>query len=422
MGAFDVLLPLLTCLLLSLYLASSFVLVTVPNLRTSPLPIFAALWLIFYLSYVFSVGELSFSGVYLLGILVMVNLGAYIGYRLPTPGHEKSLLADRLLWPRGIVWATLALGLVTNIYLIAVSGVDMASPRSLFALPDWYSRQRYQEGEGIPFPARIANAFIFAGAMIAALRFSECWQARRRIGWVALVPGLNLVLYGMIIGSKAPIIFAFIFYINGYFVVSLYHGMRPKVAWLFGGMIAVVAMAFSFAIIAQYFRAGGNLSVMDIVARIGTSYFLVPPALFMEWLSKTYYDIGMDFNFGIKTFQGLATYLVNDIGERGELGYVMLFGSEYHSSVYTLFRWIIADYGLLGAPLVAGAAAVAFGRAITRLAGGDIRAIVLFFFLGNMLMFSFAGSPYKYTTNVVAIILLYVYVFASTVLVRRHST
>ncbi|MDA8599993.1 oligosaccharide repeat unit polymerase [Burkholderiaceae bacterium] len=223
-------------------------------------------------------------------------------------------------------------------------------------------------------------------------RFRAIMIAGRCCAW------FGLGFTPLMLGAKSIVIT----WLSIYILTNVLHRNRlllfdmPKILKLF----IVLILALCFAVYIHLNRAAG-IDLNDLIEKLLYSYVLAPYILFVQWFD-TICDYSCIFprSSGFYTFQGIAKLFTDIESTRSEAGYFSLGDSAYRSNVYTAFRWLIMDFGILGAIFfMVGLFSLLF-FSVKRLSRKTGKLyLALFYLIGVFILFSLFGSFYKYTSN-----------------------
>lgn len=317
---------------------------------------------------------------------------------------ESALLKERLSYVNVLLIISIISGAWANIYLIKFAQSLSDQIIVGFGYSQFYSGARYNDGEGIPILVRALNAVTHAGAMVTIIFFLEGILVKHKFYLKFLLPSLLLVTESIILGTKSIVIMVMIYFISGLIISINYHGIKRINRRISISIITIFAFLLLSVLTVHYIRTQGNISILDIVMKIITSYFAVPFFALIDWMNK---DMTLLPNyFGGKIFQGFVS-IFSEGHETGEFFFMNINGTDYQTNVYTAYKQILEDFGLILSPLIFIGVMFFTIFCQRKIHNKKITFIPIFLFISNFLLFSFVASVYFFLTNIVAIVIVF---------------
>lgn len=298
-----------------------------------------------------------------------------------------------------------AVGIAFGAYVV-VRLYQNSGQTNPFLVAAHYSALRYKEELGIPMDVRLANAVLYFSYFISVLSyFSHRKNSSRTANLFRLLPGSFLVLEALLLGTKSIIVLVGIYALVAFRVSCIIHGRRLNAAAFLFKSTLVVAASVAIVIAVQSLRSSGNMAVSDIIFRVLTSYSTVPTMAFLHEAGNIDYFVGV----GLKTIAGVPNMLGIALERQGDF-IVFRAGDRFlHTNVYTAYHHILHDFGILG--LVAFFVSIvclipALERKIQR---GRISFVGIYSIASIFILFAFADTLLKFSTNVIVFALLLLY-------------
>jgi oligosaccharide repeat unit polymerase len=237
------------------------------------------------------------------------------------------------------------------------------------------SVRRYSvEGMEYHLPTQILSAAVYLAGALAGILF-----ALRR-GWkdviistLALAPAAATA---MVHTTRTSFLMAAAFWVANYTATAVYLRGPRRIRFSWRSAVLVIGLAtLSLMILSagDRFRIGqvptlGEMAESLASPRLRTALF-GHVSLFSIWFSQVSSD--EELNYGGYTFAGPLDLLKLRVRKSGVYDDPLLGGAGVASNVYTVFRGIIADFGVAGAGVFLLLAAVVAGAAYkSTLAGG----------------------------------------------------
>jgi oligosaccharide repeat unit polymerase len=345
--------------------------------------------------------------------LITLFVGSYcLGYAVPlAPRATKSRYAlDCNALLRAVVPLALIGALAIPLHLKLAPGLTGSGVQ---ALAREISLQRYEAGVVAPAVVRLTFPAFYAAAALGGVLCASSLASRPRIiGALAVVPAFA---YGALTTTKAAAIWSFLLWFGGWLVaqVALVRPLnRLRVRSLFAmtvGLAATIAAAFFL----RY-----DLRSLDQWAAIADKflvYALAHQYNFSVWASEMRFPLP-DLHLGAVSFGGVLSTFFGAGRVQGVYADFAQNGAQSIGNIYTAFRGLIEDFGVVGAGLLM-AAVGSTARYLTE--GYRIRGlapvtatlgIALYLWIG----FSFAVNALYYTTINASLLVVFLALVFST--------
>jgi hypothetical protein len=335
---------------------------------------------------------------------VAVVVGAIVGESLWAGGPVVAAAGPPALpGLRFLALAGAALGVIGVLILLRSLGQSPLiyfSPTQLAELGVRVAASRYKEGYVEPLLVRLLTT----GTYVAAL-LGGCWAGlapgRRGLAvWGGFVP---VVATAAITTARALVLFCLVLWIGAYLAAGVCSGrelrqLLPRRVLLWGGI--AIPTLFAGAVVLQLTRYGlgldGLLYVLDRL-RIWIAGFLAGFAVWLHSASDTLASTDGAFTFaGLFNLLGIST---RTIGLYADFVWVK---DGYDSNIYTAFRGILQDFGIIGGALTAIACGAAAGIAYGGVRRGHLIWLPVLAMYYGFVLFSHITSILNYNTIILA--------------------
>lgn len=306
------------------------------------------------------------------------------------------------------------LGLAKWAFQVYVNGFSLADFMSLENLADMnheFAVNRYSgagnEGGAAGSIISILNAMVYAAPLCGG--FSYAYGKTKKQKQLSLLSLLPAFLVTMTNNTKAGMIGSLLLFLSSY-IIGYYSHHKTWIHFKFKTLL-IVFIGFSAFLSMMLFSMMLRIGSVDaytfyIVMQKIVIYAFGNVQSFDIWLSR-FYEIGNN-TFGAMTFLGVADTL--GVIERIQGVYTDLLGTS--SNVFTVFRGIISDFGIIGGTLF-----VMLQGFFLRIAANSIHdssnpyfsvsvaSSIVFFFTYGMII-----SPWTYLSFILAFCIFMVYV------------
>lgn len=248
-------------------------------------------------------------------------------------------------------------------------------------------------GENLPLISRVINAVVYASLGYSGYFFS---YDKKRIHF------LNLALIlaeTIILNTKATLVYALAFWMGGFFTGYKMQRKKPKVRSILILVFSVVAVIF-FAAEINYLRHHGVKPYLTELQTILFSYLLGPYSAFSLWFDTN----RGGWAFGANTFA--CIFRVFGIASQ-EHGDSIALNAQFSTNVYTIFKHLLSDYSYIGTVLAVSFVGFISGISNGNLKKGRLGAIAFSIVISSTILIAFFSSMFRYTTNVLACILIF---------------
>lgn len=320
---------------------------------------------------------------------------------------------SRLSW--AVLLFLIILGIIkwgTQVYTNGFSLTDFLSLDNLAAMNHEFAVNRYSgndpEGGIAGIIISVLNAMVYSAPLCGGFAYSYAvTTTQKKIAIFSLIP---VFLVTMTNNTKAGMIGGLLLFIDSYLIG--YYCRYKK--WPSIHIKFILLLFFSFGlflsimIFSMMLRMGdSSFSTISIVLQKIIVYAFGNIQSFDIWLSRYYWM--QDYSFGAMTFLGISNVL--GVVQRVQGVYTALLGTS--SNVYTVFRGIVEDFGIIGGIIFISLQGFFLRIAINSIHSSynpfisvSVAMAIFFFFLYGMII-----SPWTYLSFIVAFFILLVYVF-----------
>ena len=317
-----------------------------------------------------------------------------IGERAASPSPLE--LAGRLRWFTALFTAVAATGVVA----LVVTGIERFgltfSPDALLRLGGRYSLARYTLQQGPPPSVAVLTYFIFPAVVLGGQLFALAASRRTRL--FALAPLAVVALTGFTTAVRSGALLAAVMWLGAYLAMRVSRS-RGQERLLTSRRLLVAVMGgltlIGFSSVLLWVR-GGAVSTADPVhlATRSLSAFFGSLAAFSEWVAS---GAPTQRALGAFTFAGLFDRMGLAERHQGLYSTFVSFPSGLGSNIYTAFRGLLDDFGLVGTWLLSAVGGASGSLMYHRCAAGHftwagplavLYAAILYSHLYSMFIFN----------------------------------
>lgn len=209
-------------------------------------------------------------------------------------------------------------------------------------------RIRY-EGFRIPASINFLITFMYLGAFLSGWLVGLDSRLRTKERFLVAVPLLTSVLLALLTTARTPFLLSAIFFVSAMVAANLFvsrlsdrsrYVLTPRVRRLSIQIVGIVSLAFVLVGMLRI-RSGNSL---ELLLNKLSSYFVGVAGLSI-WMERTSHG---SYGMGASSFAGIfeALGLSSRIAGLTDEFYRTITGA--FSNLYTAFRWIIEDFGIMG--------------------------------------------------------------------------
>lgn len=339
-----------------------------------------------------------YTSIYALVIFILyswlLQFGMFVGVQKTSFVHDFKCTCPRLVY---------AVSALNVIYLIGVfSNIDVSqlsfSAESLGMVANRNSVARYAGVLDISLSYKIGVIAAFASSVAGGVLFSV--TNSKKISSIAALVLLIGLIDSITMGARAGYMMMMITFFASSYAIRLKISNPRNTYSYFGlakrGLVSIVLVVLFFFSI-QVLRGGGDFTnSVDIFNYVLTWFFGYLPA-FSLWIDN--YAGQHPLSFGQYTFAGIVN--LTGIAERvGGVYSLASIGDLRYSNVFTAFRGLITDFGIIGSMLFILVISISLGKGLKKglnnfwIAYGS--SVIIMSFLG----WSFVVSIWTYNSVV----------------------
>ena len=370
--------------------------------------VFNAIW--FFLSFAACVLHLpksidAFSFILLCSsifTIMYILVSSLQDYRLPCISvncglsqAEKKCEKEIPYWNTAVICLNV-IGVVVLFNSLGFSASSFRSVENLMNSMNAVSKARYSGNEEIlPVFNRIVNAIVYATCGYNGFFYVI---NKRKAHFINLL----LVMFQTVLtNTKATLVFGMAFWIAGYLTGLRYLKEKINHKKLFYGIVLLAGLLVFFTGV-NFFRHKGTMDVAVEFKRIMISYLIGPFSALNIWL-ESLYDYSIEL--GANTFSCLFRVLGIKAQEHGE--FVMVY-DDLSTNVFTVFKHLLRDYSFLGTYLLMLFTGLICAIVDYKISRKQYSFVGVSIVLYTSIIVAFFSSLYRYTTNLLACILIIV--------------
>lgn len=358
---------------------------------------------------------------------LFLSMGSFIGYKVNLviiDRGKKELLKDVQVFMK-LITLCIALGFCASFIYIYEWDGTLDRFQSLFEIAHYYSRSRYSDPiYREPELATFFTIFVYMGAMLSGivLSLNTLNKKQKLLAWLSLLPA---ILVTILLSTRASFLFSIVILASFFIAFKIYYqsgriGDKNSGSHLFIKGALSLLLSITVYLLGQFMRSG-EFSVdllMDVaLAKLVIAFFGSIEA-FTVWFS-TEWQSTFQHSYGTFLIPG-ASLLLPELKTKFTSVFIGK-GSFFYggTTVFTVFRQIINDFGLVGSLvycfIIGCVSGWAYRQSIHRgLLGTSILAGFYMF-----LFASFTTNPFRY--NVITIAFLWVFMIQHSVLKKNNK-
>lgn len=339
-----------------------------------------------------------------IGSIIGVKISPNRKVELKTKDIENTFYKMRNLWKTVTIFSVI--GFIGTLFLMNSLGKSISiffSLEGIQTLSASVSEARYVEGFTPPLLYNICLSFNYAGAllggMLRALKTTK----------ISYLPFLPILMSTIIMTTKAGILFSIFLWLAGLLAMRIKIGkpeIVKKTIFQLTFSSALVTIIFIVSSLLRYSMESFN-DLKFIYEKLTVYYvgFLSGYSQWFDGLNLIYFEKG----FGSYTFAGLFDVLGLQTRGQGIISNTVKVGN-FETNIYTVFRYIIQDFGLLGSLFFLFLIGLLSGYLYKLVMKGSYLSIPLLAVFYAQLLFSNTTTIIGYNTIVLAFLISLVYV------------
>lgn len=384
----------------------------------SPPMILSSIWVFFIFTSLFFFEGYSWNYGGLIWILLACIFYA-IGYAVVARSRVKSDNSKTLELninkgrAQAVLVVFIVLSLIYTFTLLGMYGISMTvflDINQLAEVNNMVAVERYSGGGVAALALQVLLAFVYASPLLGGFMLVYAESKKQRVFY--LMSPLPVALAFSVTNEKATFILSVFFVFSGILIGYLHrYGHFPRLGFkkiIFGvlGMLGLMLVLLTSMTLRIGEATSDNFGVA--IEKAANSYMLSHVPAF-DHIFPALAEEG-DLSWGQYTFYGIADTLNLADREQGIYNDYFYHG-EISTNVYSVFRGLILDFGVIGALLLhvlTGAATGLAVRYIIVFRRQTSLAIGVLAIAYSAILFSFAVSPLSYMSLIVAYVLFVV--------------
>jgi oligosaccharide repeat unit polymerase len=305
-------------------------------------------------------GIYTFSGYFFLYVLVtcivMILSSQFVQKLAKTWNNTNKQYILNEKRSRRLLYVILILAFTFPIVTLKLSGFQLADLTSLdriMALSNKMSIMRYSGQEINSSLNQVFLIFVYLAPLYGGFLYAQVGKKLKKYCLATILPSFLLLI---VTNAKLGLIFGVISWCASYFVgcVFLQKPVFEKISTKARlKLIAIAAIFVGILFTSMVFRTGKTDSntVDAIKVKFGVYLFGGLPAADI-WYNNYLEEDNHDYYYGGRTFAGISNFLGILERKQGVFTDGVTFGEynnqQLHSNIFTGFRYVIEDYGLIG--------------------------------------------------------------------------
>lgn len=316
---------------------------------------------------------------------------------------EPLLLALTVL---GLLAVAITLAGDGNSFAVFTDAATLAETARRFAVA------RYHHGYLPPLSARLLLTAVYLGALLGGLRAGVGSQGSILGAWFSLLPLLPALGFTLLLTARAVFLWALILWLSAYFAARVWRSAGGQVLSfrLLLRLALLLAAVLLLFLVVQMMRGEVPLGLWRSVAGRLQVWFLGYLAGFSVWLDSAELTV-LPRHWGRFTLAGVAQLLGVAERDQGIYREFLAIAPYLQTNIFTVFRPLLEDFGLLGAGLVLTSGGAAAGWAYAGVIAGRRWGLPVLAAFWSFLAWSPVTSLFAYNTLLLAYILFALYVW-----------
>ena len=258
----------------------------------------------------------------------------------------KNKVRFNLYWNKWIIIMGFFAGLLAVVTIVIAHGFsisELLSPTKIVLLSNEAYASKVRGNFTMPILYSLLIPIFYASSIFGGIHYANDLKSKR----ISFLPFLIGIIIMLIETTKAPFLYTLILWIGGYFSFKVYEGgsdlLSKDFKILIRRFLLAIILLFLISKINRYnlLESTNNTGLLSIILLKFQIYFFGGLSAFSEWMCNVYVLNVSDIGFGRYTFGFFDK-------ERGVFSDVMKFDNNYQTNIYTYFRHIITDFGIIG--------------------------------------------------------------------------
>lgn len=343
-----------------------------------------------------------------------LSIGSIIGMGIQGKGIQQELsieFLNNVPFKRLRRWTLLftAIGFLGLLYFINQIGVSLSvftDFANLGNVSSAISHARYTGGYSQPVLYNVALSINYAAGFLGGI----LWVLKR--SKISFFPFVPIIMATALTTTKSVIVFIAIFWIGGFIATKVLTKQYKLFTFkqIMSGILIVLSLNVLFIMffMLRYNWTGfGRLN--EIYEKL-THYYFGYLAAFTQWFK----DFGYEFNellWGQMTLAGVWDLLGVERAQGMYDKFIVIDpGTGKSTNIYTLYRFFIDDFGLIGSLLVFLVIGIIAGYAFKQVSRGRIIFMPILMWFYAQTIFSNTTSVLSYNTLLIAWLLVSGYI------------
>ncbi|MBE0067691.1 O-antigen polymerase [Thermoanaerobacterium thermosaccharolyticum] len=285
---------------------------------------------------------------------------------------------------------------------------------SLINMNTYMAQQRYYGGISYSIIMQIMLIFVYAAPLCGGYSFVYAEKkSSRLLSFATFIPIIGELL---LTNGKAGMIGSAFLWFSGYFVAYVEkYKKSPRICMkILVKVVVVIVFLFSLLYFSMLLRIGNfSIQTRDLVTKKFLVYALGSIPAFDEWFSNYFYNYNPSYSLGTYTFIGLFNLLGISLRKQGVFSDIVVILNGY-TNVFTAFRGIILDYGMIGGLIFVMLFGIIAGysfRIILKRSRSTVIHRVLLSSIYFFIMQSVLGSAWAYLSYILAFFVFSIYLW-----------
>lgn len=383
--------------------------------QLTPYLLFGLIWFLILSCSLLAAPDYYFSASAVLWIVVSVIFfatGSVVGNSYLQKAHNGTVVSGMhiLKYLSSFQWVSALATLVALLLIIGQYGFfDNTSKLSIGNLSIMLMNDRYS---GVRFspPIMLCFTLTYAGCINAAILLSLLQSGKKFVHPIVLFGLLYVISY--ITTSRSVFLYGVIIFAATLYFAAVRHTKNFTKYFSIKNIsfgILLLFVVFSLFVGSQVARKGISIGEAGVLKPIITSlrvWFAGNLSGLSIWFDKVYSP--QPLAWGTFTFGGLTELLGFNYRKSGV--YETCFdvsGNFEYTNIYTLFRFLIDDFGFMGSLLFTLAAGFVCQVFLVKSLSGNLKTIILGSLVFSLFLYSFISSVLAYNSIVFAYIMYF---------------
>ncbi|MFK7003394.1 hypothetical protein BWK63_08670 [Flavobacterium covae] len=315
--------------------------------------IFSLFWFLNIFSSEIFFSDVSFSQniyVFLLGACIMTSLGELIFGSKKMPNGIGVVFESTI--KKRFFYVFLAIGMVYPVEILYINGLSLdvfLSFDSILEANTTLAESRYDEQSKTSILSQLTLIFLYLTPLWGGMVFKN--EKKFKFFLLSILPSLIVLLtqntkFVFVVGLS-------LFFVGRLTYILLFEGELPKLKMkALVNYLLMFFLIYSLIIVSFVFRTGNFTESSFKYANVKFAEYVSYVPAFDMWLVEDYNsDSFLEFQYGVKTFYGIANAIgiqKREIGVFNDFKRIETNKEEVITNVYTVFRFHIEDFGILG--------------------------------------------------------------------------